>query len=218
MGRDALPASGSAGFCAVAPAPQLFPYKRPSAFEARLRRVRRTNALRFGFASRECTRQERGSDAELIDRCLAEPARIVRELERVQATPRGRGSAAGSSRSTHGRLRSSATTFSCASHSSDNFAVDIAELKRLGDVQAVAVRAQAVAAIAVIVALLSLGAAIFALSRTNTPGDRIEESAESRESILDGKLDEMRRRIEQLESDTDSIRHRVDVMEDRLHP
>ena len=96
--------------------------------------------------------------------------------------------------------------------------MDIAELKRLGDVQAVAVRAQAVAAIAVIVALLSLGAAIFALSRTNTPGDRIEESAESRESILDRKLDEMRRRIEQLESDTDSIRHRVDVMEDRLHP
>jgi TolA-binding protein len=96
--------------------------------------------------------------------------------------------------------------------------MDIAELKRLSDVHTVAVRAHAIAAMAVIVAVMSLGAAIFALSRTSTPGDRVDESAETRQSAYDGKLDEMRRRIEQLEWEIDSIRQKVDVMEDRLHP
>jgi cell division protein FtsN len=100
--------------------------------------------------------------------------------------------------------------------SSDNFPVDIAELKRMGDVQAAAIRAQAIAAIAVVVALMSLGAAIFALTRTATPSEAAP--VEARESVLDGKLEEMRRRIDQLESDTGSIRQKVDALEDRLHP
>ena len=95
--------------------------------------------------------------------------------------------------------------------------MDIAELKRLRDLHERTVRAQTIAALAVVVAVFSLAAAIFALSRTTSPANEVEERTASREAIYDGKLDELRRRIEQLESDTDSIREKLNAVEDRFH-
>ena len=96
--------------------------------------------------------------------------------------------------------------------------MDLADLEQGKDLRAQIVRAQAIAAVAVVVAICSLAAAIFALSRTNSPTDGIEETAASRDTAHDAKLDELSRRLEQIESDSENIRAKLDTVEERLHP